>query len=235
MAEEFGIELRDLLGDPLPHLEPFRYDGRQPVRKKVDPLPDQATLRRAEKALWANAWFLGYFTETRGLTSSTIRRRRLALEGCYWLPVFRGRRLVNVVYHRPWAEPPLKKYMAAAGHPAAFYPNVLKTGPLLLVAGMMDSLIGRQNGLPTITSTAGAAVGNHLFPQLSGRRVPVLFDASEEAAADRAVAKLRAVGAVAWQVVLPLPAKHDLADWFVVHGRSREELLELIREARRGR
>ena len=234
VAEELGIKLAELLSDPLRHLKPFMYDGRQSwrERKRVVPLPDRAALRRATSTLWADASLLGYYTETRGLTPAIIRRYRVGLEGCYWLPVFERRKLVNVVHHRPWAKPPLKKYMAAEGHPAAFYPNVPTAGSLLLVAGMIDSLIGRQNDLPTLTSTAGAAVGNHLFAKLTDRKVAVLFDASEEAAAAKAVDKLRAVGAVAWPVTLPLPPKDDVADWFVKHGRSRDELVELIVRAR---
>jgi hypothetical protein len=232
VAEELGIKLRELLDDPR-HLEPFMYDGRQPVRKRVDPLPGRAALRRAAKTLWADAWRLGYYTETRGLTPATVRRYRLGFEGCYRLPVFERGRIVNLVDHRPWAKKPVKKYMAASGHPAAFYPDVPKRRSVLLVAGMMDSLIGRQNDLPTITSTAGAAVGNHLFAKLAGRRVAVLLDAGEEAAAATAVSKLRAAGAEeAWVVPLPLPAKDDVADWFVRHGRTREELLKLIVQAR---
>jgi hypothetical protein len=98
---------------------------------------------------------------------------------------------------------------------------------------MMDALLGRQSGLPTVTSTAGAAVGRALFERFADRRVAVVFDAGEESRAERVARELTVANArSAWVVPLPLPEGGDVADWFVKYGRSRDELIELIREAR---
>src|SRR5919205_934102 len=49
-------------------------------------------------------------------------------------------------------------------------------GALLLVAGEIDALTGRQNDLPTVTTTCGTALPDHLAQRLAGRKVFVMYD-----------------------------------------------------------
>ena len=60
--------------------------------------------------------------------------------------------------------------------------------------------------------------------------VAVLYDSGEEARAEVTAGVLEYVEAEAWVVELPLPDGGDLADWFTEYGRTREELLTLIKE-----
>jgi hypothetical protein len=231
LAGELGITVGALLSDPLTHLAPWLDDGARATRRKAPaPLPDHRALRRACAALWADAGRLAYLTQDRGLHRSTVRRYRIGFDGCYTFPVFRHARTVNIVDHRPWSHP---RYVAARGHPAALYPNLPAGQAIVLVAGMMDALTGRQHDVPAVTTTCGTSLPEHLVARFNGRRVAVVFDAGEEDAAERAVHKLRAAGAAsAWVVPLPLATGGDVNDWLVTHGRSRDELLVLIREAR---
>lgn len=237
LASTLEVPLGELLRKPYEQLRPWiqPYSGPRRARAPVD-LPSKEAVGHACRTLQGDTWRLRYYTETRGLTLHTVRRYRLGLEGCYLLPVFEGGRIVNLVHHRPWARPPLKKYMGAAGHPAALYPNVPRRGPVLLVAGMIDALVARQCGLPAVTTTCGTALPAHLARRFRGKRVAVCYDAGEETSSARSVEKLLAAGASqAWVVSLPLPDKDDVADWFVKHGRTRADLLEEIRGVGRAR
>jgi hypothetical protein len=232
LAREIGSN--EILTNPPTALRPYLIgrvarNSRQPA-KPPERLPTRTHLRRCGERLQANPGALEYLTKGRGLSRPTIRRWRLGYDGTnYLFPVIERGRVVNVVRHRPGANP---KYRGARGHPACLYPRLPSGRSVVLVAGVFDALIGCQHNLPCVTSTAGASVGAHLFELFRGKRVAVVFDAGESVQAQRAVSMLQAAGVESWAVDLPLDHGEDVADWFHVHGRSRDELLDLIRRAR---
>jgi hypothetical protein len=126
------------------------------------------------------------------------------------------------------------KVRAIRGHPRAPYPNLPATGPLLLVAGELDALTGRQLGLPAVT-VSGAKLPEHSEHAFRGRTVAVLFDAGpEEAAAQKIVQRLRAAGGRAWAVRLSrlgFRDDYDLNDW-LRDGASPEDVRRFINDER---
>src|SRR5205085_3355641 len=104
-------------------------------------------------------------------------------------------KLVNVRYR--FLNPDADPKVIGLARPAVLYPDVPPEGGLLLVAGEIDALTGRQNDLPTITTTCGQQLPDPLAQRLAGRKVFVMYDVGEEAAAARTVAKLRALGSPA--------------------------------------
>ena len=206
--------------------------------RAADPqeLPADPTLRASERALWANPHHLRHLRVDRGARSPTIRRAGIVWDGyCYGLPVRANGKLMNYVEYRPWIpsghEGWPRRYTAATGWLAALYPSLPPSGPLLLVAGMFCALIGRQNDLPTVSTTCGAVLPYHLLPRFAGRRVAVLYDLGEEREAQATVEKLRRVASEVWSVEYPSFDGKDLNDWFLA-GHTRAELIALIREAR---
>lgn len=194
------------------------------------PLPTQQALRDAQRALWRHARRRGYLTRTRGLTRAYIRRYELGYFGGWVMPVrAESGELLTVVTHCPWLESGHGRYKVPDGSRAALYPTVPRGEAVVLVAGMFDALIGRQFGLPTVTTTCGALVPPELVEPFRDKRVAVVFDAGEQREAESVVGRLPCE---AWAVDLPLPEGGDVSDWFVKYGRSRAELLQLIIEAR---
>jgi hypothetical protein len=193
-------------------------------------------------ALFSNGDALSYLLG-RGLSEATISTYKLGWnqnEKLLTLPVYAAEgELVNV-RRRSLASG--AKFRGLFGHGSQLYPDVPWRGPILLLAGEFDALIGRQHGLPAVTSTCGSALPDSLAPELAGRRVAVAYDVGEESAAKRTVAKLRSVGSLAWVVRLQLlrwrtpgtarrkylPIGGDLNDYFLAGGDA-DALLDLIR------
>lgn len=171
---------------------------------------------------------MAYLCRQRGLIRAQIGRYGLGWQGGYLFPVRgEGGDLLTVVTHRPWIEG-RGRYDVTRGSRAALYPTLPEGRAVVLVAGMFDALIGRQYGLPTVTTTCGARVPSELLAQFRDRRVAVVFDVGEEREAENVVSRLPCE---AWAVSLPLPQGGDVSDWFVAYKRSRKELLKVIREA----
>jgi hypothetical protein len=127
--------------------------------------------------------------------------------------------------------------MGMAGVQRLLYPDpvgIKQESWICLSEGEFDALITRQHGLPTWTSTAGAA--STLSPRweryLAGKNVAIVYDCDPQGVAgSRAVARQL----VEWDcrvriVDLGLSQGHDLTDWFRTHSRSASELRDLIRE-----
>jgi hypothetical protein len=237
IAAEMGVPSRALFDDPLAVLGD-RVGADADRFKKWGPsgrerLPSTLSLRSMAEALWAMPEQMNYLRE-RGLPDATIKALRLAwgdASNRFLFPVFEGGELVNLVRHDPDA-PKGRRYIAAGGWPSALYPSLLPVKAVVLVAGMFDALIGREHDLPIVSTTCGKVLPDHLVPRFAGvERVAVVYDAGEQDSAEVTAAKLKTAGVESWSVSLPLP-HGDVADFFVKHHRSREELLNLIRKAR---
>lgn len=185
------------------------------------PLPSLEPLNAAQRSyLWS-----------RGLRQATVARHKLAADGpAIVFPVFESGELINAVWHRPWYR---VRYESVRGRDACLFPVPHPPSSSVLVAGMFDALVARQHGVPAITTTCGAVLPSNLAGRFAGKHVALLYDVGEEQQAAATLRTLKGVGADAWTVTLPLAAKSDVADWFGTHARTREELYELIRAARR--
>jgi hypothetical protein len=201
--------------------------------KPPEALPTQQAVCDACRALRRSRRGMAYLCRHRGLARAQIVAYGLGLMGRHPYPSYlfpvrgEGGELLTVVKHSPWAD---QRYDVPRGSQAALYPSLPRGQAVVLVAGMFDALLARQHGLPAVTTTCGARLPSELATRFAGKRVAVVFDAGEEDKADRAVERLPCE---AWAVRLPLPEGDDVAAWFAKYGRTREELLHLIQEAKR--
>jgi hypothetical protein len=242
------------LGPEFPELAPWLEDrprdGRAP-----EPLPTVGAVAGRAAGLLSQgraAAGFAYLSERRGLSTETVARYYVGFSlstGDLTFPAFSGD-----AYERDWRgydaldlnqveivgevrRKPVDgaKVRALRGHPRMPYPNLPARGGLLLVAGEIDALTGRQLGLPAVT-VSGASLPERAEPAFHGRTVAVMFDAGdEEAAAEKVVRRLRDGGGTAWRVPLSklgLPSGFDLNDYHRNSG-SLCDLRALIRNERR--
>jgi hypothetical protein len=217
------------LGSPL---------GRSHRHAEPQPPPTEASVDGWRSGLLASPDGLRYLIGKRGLTLETIKRYELGYDQDRHAITFPVREedgeLVNV--RRRFLDPEADPKVIGLARPAVLYPDVPPDGGLLLVAGEIDALMGRQNGLPTVTTTCGTALPDHLAQRLAGRKVFAMYDVGEEAAAARTVAKLRGLGSPATVVelgALGLPAKADLSDFYCQGGKTWRLRALIRRQARR--
>ena len=223
--------------------------------READPLPSRGSVAGWHSRLLSEDGPLDYLLNERGLTERTLRKHQIGWDGeAITIPVFNVRdrdELVNLRRRRwpdPWFDRRKDKevrYRGLRGRTMENggiqpYPSIPKLGRLVLCAGEFDALILRRHKFPAFTVTSGAATkwSKAWDTLIAGRLVAVMFDAdeSEESAAESRAAELRAAGAKAWPVYLSrtgLGPKEDATDWFVKHGRTAENLSEVIRAARR--
>jgi hypothetical protein len=230
LAEAMGTTKARLLEGP----NGLGFEVGPPRRRaKTAPVPSWATIMGRHSRLLADDGAMAYLTAARGLTETTINIVHLGLsEAGIHFPVLRDRCPVNdVVRGRDGT------YKARAGRRARLYPGLPSVrGTTVLVAGMLDALLARQNGLKALTTTCGTSLPGPLLHPLSrdGRAIAVVYDVGEERAAERNAERLCAAGANAWAVRLPLDeGKADVADWFAKYGRSGERLRRVIERAGR--
>ncbi len=230
-----------LLDNPLHYLSHLitSSGGRE---RKPEELPSGANLRLWEVQLRrSRAW--DWLQKKRGLEPATIRRWRLGYDGvAVTIPIFDpDDALVNVkrrYFPKPWFQKSDGSEVwkrSLAGRGAQLYPDVPAKGPIILCAGETDALLGRQWGLPCVSTTCGASLPRELVSKMQpeGRRVYVLYDIGEEALASITATQLRAAGARALPVGLGLPRKgEDLTDFFVRYNRTGDELWALVRRER---
>jgi hypothetical protein len=226
------------LGPAYPGLAPY-FDGT-PARRRGEPkpLPSPAQIDGWASALLSSGEPLAYLLERRKLSLPIVCRYLLGWDrtrGDLTFPVFSGqlRRGVVNLYRRKPADG--ANMRALRGWPRAPYPNLPARRWLLLVAGEIDALTGRQLGFPAVT-VSGCALPDHSLPLFRNRVVYVMFDAGrEEEAAERVAAKLSEAGAIAYVIRLSrlgLAEDADLND-YSREGGSSEELVQLIKDERR--
>ena len=230
VCQALGLPVRILFGDH------ERYRNDRPTYS--EPLSEE-NLGLCQERLLGAPEKLQYLHEHRGLTLATIDKYELGYDDGldrYVLPVRNARRqLVNFRRYSPGAT--ANKMVNAAGHgsPARLYPLPLPlppSGSVLVVEGEWDALLARQHLLPAVTGTEGTTWEDSWTRWLAGREVAFAFDcdkAGREGAA-KAAAKVAKVAAAVKVIDLGLGDKEDVSDWFLKYGRSKADLLNLIRE-----
>lgn len=201
-----------------------------------DPPPSEGGVAGWQSALLADPVALRYLIEERRLASGTITDYELGYDrdqDAITFPVrAEGGDLVNL--KRRYLDPAANPKTRALARPASYYPDVPPSRAVLLVAGEIDALTGRQMGLPAVTTTCGV-LPEHLAPELAGRTVYVMYDVGEELAAERTAHRLRSLGSQAVVVrlaLLGLPDKADLNDLYR-QGGTRRDVERLIKRERR--
>jgi len=240
VSEASGIPRSRLIGEwPLPpELGPAVRSGRSTGRRGAAAPPSQAQVDGHHSALLASPEALAYLNETRGLTLETIEQFQLGYDvdsNAIVIPVWDENGELDNLRRRFLARDAKPKILGKA-RPSQMYPDVPATGGLLLVAGEFDALIGRQMGLPTVTTTCGTTLPAHLAPRLAGRIVFTMYDVGESRAAKRTTETLCALGSQAVVVhlaLLGLPNKGDLNDFYRLGGTA-EEIKALCRRVERG-
>lgn len=239
IADATGVSKARLLEwPPATELGPAVKNGRSAGRRSAAAPPSQAQVDGFHSALLSNPKALAYLNEKRGLTVETIDLYELGYDldkNAIVIPVWdENGELGNL--RRRFLAPDANPKITGLARPAGLYPDVPATGGLLLVAGEFDALIGRQMGLPTVTTTCGTTLPAHLAPRLAGRIVFAMYDVGESHAAKRTTAMLRALGsqaAVVHLALLGLPNKADLNDFFL-RGGTAAEIKALCRRVERG-
>jgi hypothetical protein len=225
--------------------EPLRWLGEPSARTTTnDPaeLPSTANLAGWQSRLFSDAALL-YLTDERGLTEETIRAFGIGYDcddKAFTFPVYDADGELVQLVRRYWPKVPRDRrsgkripYKVLKGRQAALYPQPLPTRGWLLVAGTLDAIIGRQYGLPTVTSTNGTSFPERWYPLVRRRVVYVAYDVGEEKTMQGRVASLREAGADAYAVRLArvLENGKDLSDYLTSEG-TRDELLHLIKRER---
>jgi hypothetical protein len=230
----------DLLDNPLSYLSDYleteTYLSREPAS-----LPSRASIDGCVSRLYTEPDALDYAMNERCLTERTLRRARVGWDGsAFTFPIYDAQgELVNLV-RRPWPDsPPGRKYLTLRGHNrhnggVQLYPRPLPSGSWLLCEGLWDALLGRQHGLPAVTSTHGADTFlDGWLPLVRGRRVACMYDVGAEAIMHKRVAQLCEAGADAWPVELAkvLREGKDLSD-ALTGSWTAETLIEFISSER---
>ncbi len=229
--------------DPLHWLGDY-LDTQTATDREPAQLPTSAAIDGKHERLLSARDALDYLLGERGLTLGTLRRARVGWESdppAFTFPIYDARgELVNVI-RRPWPDaPPGEKYRGMFGRDrrnggVQLYPHPLPRGSVLLCEGLLDALLGRQHGLPAVTSTHGITFLDEWLPLVKGRRVAVMYDAGAEPTMYRRVEALRVAGADAWPVRLApvLENGKDTTDYITAGGTAQRLVRHIKHERRR--
>jgi DNA primase len=248
LAEEVGCPgVYELIENPQVWLADL-MSGRGSRRKEPTRVPTIREIHGWQQNLLDNPKLIDYLERERGLTARVIGRYRLGFirggqspwrdfdkYSAFTFPVLTEYGEVVTVRRRFYPRTPtdengrLSKYASLTGHAVTLYPDLPDTGAVILCAGELDALVGRSNGLNTVSTTCGASLPAELAGRFRLRDVAVIFDAqdAEQKSAVRVVERLNEAGAHAWRVDLRdagLKDGEDLTDWFVKYGKSAADL-----------
>jgi len=221
--------------------DPLRYLGRPlsaNVKGDPDELPSAAQIAGCHSRLMAENAPLDYLLEKRSLTLDILREFKIGWDGeAFTFPVYDADFEVVQLVRRRWPAPWVTRsgkrvpYKVLKGHGAYLYPQPLPERGWLLLAGTLDAVLGRQHGLPAVTSICGTSFPDRWHPLVRGRRVFVMYDVGEEQVMNGRVASLRAAGADATAVrlsrLLHKGQGKDLSD-ALTGSYTRHDLVKLI-------
>ncbi len=200
--------------------------------KKEKPSLPEHQIRGYVKALTDET--IQFLRETRGLSKEVIDKYRLGYheeKKRYSIPVMQGGECVNIRLYLPNKKP--KFLPISPGRSIQLYPeDQLQNEEVWLCEGEFDALCGISHGLKCITVTGGAGSWKDKFTGFfEGKKVNIVYDCDEggKKGAEKIAGILSRVAEIK-VVDLGLGNGEDLTDWFVIYGKNKEELLELIRK-----
>jgi DNA primase len=172
----------------------------------------------------------------RGLSKPTLTQHQIGYEAKtkrFTIPVRdEAGRLVNVRRYKPVAEASQKMWnLPGHGSPPHIFPTMPTGRWVMLCEGELDALLAIQYGLPAVTHTGGVTYWNDAWTTLfKDRKVTITFDCDERGRTEsvRRAEALSGVAKAVRVVDLGLGPKEDITDWFVTHGRTAEDLRDLI-------
>lgn len=205
------------------------------------PLPSVDKLREFTTRLLKNAEKMRFLRDKRGLTRKTIERYGLGWDGYrYTIPVYdQEGELVNVRRYDPTSKDAKDKMISwsrGTGARRLYGIDALdEFETVVLVEGEMDTLIGRQYGLPTLTHTGGSSAWDSTWnPLFEGKKVFICYDCDTAGrrGARKVQGQLTGVAAEVYLITLPLRNDgDDLTNYFVDNDRSAAEFYTLMKEA----
>ena len=208
-----------------------RTAGRVPRQRVAAAPPDADYVERCSWAL--TEAMTKRLARNRGLSVETIESAGLGWDGKrFILPVYdpathvlvdlQTYRIGSHLYHREGGT-------ARLYSPAGFDRKL----PVLICEGAWDVLAAREHGLNAIGVTGGAGTVPVDLSAMRGCDAVIVFDCDKEGR-DGAAKLAKALLPIARSVRvadLGLPDKGDVRDWFVAHGRSADDLMEVVEEA----
>ena len=229
--------------DPSPGSRRVRSIGDAPSKraKGTGPLPSDEDLRNWTEALLANPTAFGIMTGKRGLNKESIERFEIGWHrDRFTIPVRDGEGvLVNVRRYNATARQPKDKMLNLTGHGEAriFLPHMLNNNDSVIITeGEMDAIIGQQNGLPTMSHTAGASVWKAEWsPLFEGKIVYICYDVDTAgiSGAKKVSHALAKFAKAVYIVKIPLTTKgSDLTNYLVDNGYTGANFRDLMEAAR---
>lgn len=198
-------------------------------------LPTEDKVAEWHERLMANRQLVQRIQERRGLNRRTLAKYELGWNGERIMIPIRDADggLVNVRQYKMGAAHAKVINWPGFGDASLYGLDALdQARAVILTAGEMDKLIGRQQRLPTLTATAGEGTWFASWsPLFTGKRVYIVYDVDDQGRKGAAKVANALHGVAEWVKVveLPLQAKGaDLTDYFVTEGYGRKNFVELM-------
>lgn len=207
------------------------------------PLPTDKQIRYWTKTLLSKPNALRFITDERGINRASIREFELGWDGQrYTIPIRdEDGELRNIRRYKPKARSHAYKMISwGEGHGTGRLMGFDLLGDdsiqdVVLAAGELDYIIGRQHGLPTVTHTSGESVFKAEWAKwFKGKRVFVAYD--DDKAGDRGATKvaqvLKGVAESVYRTKLNTGIDGgDITDYFVKLGGDTDSFLVLMKES----
>jgi hypothetical protein len=186
--------------------------------------------------------------EKRGLTDKVIDKHKLGYceqhpeykghRKSITIPVYKNKKIVNIRYHSLInnADPKILPYTANLPDTTWLYPEEqLENDTLCLVEGELDALCSISQGLAAITRTCGALVWKPEFTERFKHKVVYIIQDCDSPGREGSKLITQELVQIATREIRIIdldPEKkngYDLTNWFVTDGKSKEELLKLVK------
>lgn len=217
----------------------------KPTPEKAEPskpLPTEKQLRLWHKNMMSRPQIKQKMNDDRGLTDDTLRKYMIGYDGQrYTIPIYDEHgKLVNVRRYKANArDHNMKMISYAAGHGEARidgFDTLSTSDTVLLTEGELDRRICRQEGLPAVGHTGGAATFKlEWVKHFRGKDVYVGYDddVKGDKGADTVAKALKGEARSVWRVTLDTGINGgDWTDFFVKLGRTVDDAWARIKDAK---
>lgn len=194
---------------------------------------------------------ISYLKETRGLKDEIVNRYQIGFCSKHpnyqkdeyerlSIPIRRNGKVINIRFHAigKVKDGGYKTLPYCSDLPEAtslFPEEQLKNDVVYIVEGELDALCAISHGLSAVSATGGAGSWKEEWtPLFEEKKVRVIYDCDTKGreGARKVAAILSSVANEVKVIDLGLNDKEDLTDWFVEYDKTKEELEELVPEAK---